>query len=119
MSLEMGLKDTPAVRAGRALNSARGGQAPCAQGARIFCKCAYFSGAMVHSFIQILKSVWTPESRVTNKAFIQGSKITLGPEWNRTAALSFPTCCPQTLPFQLLGVNHPSRGGIWASDTCF
>lgn len=28
MSLEMGLKDTPAVRAGRALNSARGGQAP-------------------------------------------------------------------------------------------
>lgn len=74
---------------------------------------------MVHGFIQILKSVWTPESRVTNKAFIQGSKITLGPEWNSTAALSFPTCCPQTLPFQLLGVNHPSRGGIWASDTCF
>lgn len=44
-------------------------------------------------------------------AFIQGSKIALAPEWNRTAVLSFPTSCPQTLLFHPIGVTTLAMEG--------
>lgn len=37
--------------------------------------------------------------------FIQGSKIALAPQWNRTAVPTCPTSCPQSLLLRLTGVT--------------
>lgn len=75
MSLEMGLQHLPAVRSGRALNPACRGHEPLNLCAHL-CKHDLF-GEMAHDFIEILQSIWMPESSVGILAFIQWSKITL------------------------------------------